>query len=403
MPKNQKPAHPGQPITLVLTGGGSGGHITPLLPLAHELKRRAPNVKLVYIGLKGDKIGELRSRFDIFDEVYYISSGKFRRYHGESLASHILDIKTLLLNFVDMFKVLAGYHAARRLLKQLKPAAVFSKGGFVVVPVGLAANGLKIPIITHDSDAVPGMANKLIGKKAVAHATGMPAHLYPYPKEKTHHLGIPVDERLKPVDKAAQDQFKEAIGAPSDSTVLLISGGGLGASSLNQKILAIASRLFEFEPKLYIVHITGSAKQEAVSQAYGASLAAEHLKKVKVIGFTPEFYKYTGAADLVVSRAGATTLAELALQGKAAIVIPAPHLTDAQQLKNVEELEKVEAAEILDNAASADKLFKSVTNLLKNKPRREKLAHNLSSLAKPRAAAELAELILSRVSQNKLT
>src|SRR3569833_1912001 len=157
-----------QPTT-VLTGGGSGGHITPLLSLAHELKHQAPSCQIVYIGFKGDHFDSLKLPSSDFDFMAFIQAGKFRRYHGESFISHIFDIKTLALNVRDFFRVILSTGRSLRILRKTRPDVVFSKGGFVAVPVGIAAHLLRIPIVTHDSDSVPGLANRIVGRWAMLH------------------------------------------------------------------------------------------------------------------------------------------------------------------------------------------------------------------------------------------
>lgn len=395
MSHSQKPGQGTvQTTKIVLTGGGSGGHITPLLPLAHALKSKNPACRLIYIGLKGEKIEIPVKRLAVFDDVARISSGKFRRYHGESWLSHLLDLKTLLLNFRDLFKVMAGSWKAYRLLGKYKPAVIFSKGGFVVVPVGIAARLRGVPLVTHDSDGAAGLANRIVGRWASVHATGLPTHYYSYPKGTTIQTGIPVDERLKPVSPDLQVKLKHQIGLPSDGLMLLIAGGGLGSRTINNLVVELSPELFKNHPKLQIVHFAGSGHQDRVAQQYLDRLGKSMPSKVRVIGFANDFYVYSGAADVVLARAGATTLAELAIQRKAALIIPSPFLTSGHQLKNAEELTTKQAAEVLPNDVTSKKLFTVLDSLLQNKQRRQQLAHNIGSLAHPNAARQLADILL---------
>ncbi len=349
---------------------------------------------VIYIGLKKDKIEASSNRYDVFDEISYVTSGKFRRYHGESLLSHITDIRTLLLNFRDIFKVLFGTLTALRLMGKYKPDVVFSKGGYVVVPVGIAAHLRGIPIVTHDSDSVPGLANRIIGRWAKIHTTGMPPQYYPYPGGSVKQVGIPVDERLKPVDEALQKSLKQQIELPPDCQVLLVAGGGLGSQKINDLAIEAAPPLLEAHPRLYIVHFSGSGHQDAVAEHYLSALGRDMPGRVRVLGFSSDFYAYSGAADVVLARAGATTLAELAIQRKASVIIPSPFLTGGHQLKNAEELEAHDAAEVLPNDVEPHKLLSTLNALLQNKQRRSQLAHNIGSLAHPKAADELADIIL---------
>jgi UDP-N-acetylglucosamine--N-acetylmuramyl-(pentapeptide) pyrophosphoryl-undecaprenol N-acetylglucosamine transferase len=365
----------------------------PLLSLAHELKKTSKDCRLVYIGLKGESLaGELSERLKVFDKVYYVPAGKFRRYHGETMLAHLADIKTILLNIRDFFRVLSGIGYSMRLMSRIKPDAVFSKGGFVAVPVGLAAAIKRIPIITHDSDAIPGLANRIIGRFASIHATGMAEGEYSYPRKSIRYVGIPLDERILPVDDKLQAQYKRQVGLPKNSLVLLVGGAGLGAKSINDKMVQIAPKLLESFNNLHIVHVTGQQHSAATKEAYKNVIG--DIKRIKTLGFTAEFYKYTGAADVVVTRAGATTIAELSAQRKAVILIPAPHLAGGHQLKNAAGLEKDGAVETVDDTAPADELEKAITALLSDNKRRRRLADKLAGAAKHGAAKELAALLL---------
>jgi len=364
------------------------------LPLAHALKQEKPECRIIYIGLRGDKLEGLQARYKIFDEVHFITSGKFRRYHGESFLAHLIDLKTLLLNLRDFFRLIKGFFHARRLLKQIQPSDVFSKGGFVVVPVGMAAHFQRIPIITHDSDAVPGLANRLIGRWAKVHATGLSAHNYPYPKESIFYTGIPIDERISKTASSDLEASKQALDVPKDDLVILVGGAGLGSLTINNKMVASATAIFNKYPQLHIFHITGSQHEADVKQGYANVFQPAQLTRVRVMGFTPEFYKFSAAADLVITRAGATTIAELAAQGRPTILIPAPFLTGGQQLKNATELESKKAAVVLPNDVTVEQLSAKIIGLLGNKTELKRLSSNISKLARPEAAAELANLIV---------
>ena len=282
-----------------------------------------------------------------------------------------------------------------KLLGRIKPDVVFSKGSFVAVPVGIAANIRHVPIITHDSDTTPGLANRLIGRRAKVHATGMPVEFYDYPRERTVFSGIPISGDIKKVDAAIQDNFKKDLGIPISSQVVTVVGGGNGALTINNLLLSIAPKLLDNYKNLHILHISGQAHESSVAKSYDSALNPETLPRVKVIGFTDEVHKYTGAADLVISRAGATFIAELAIQAKASIIIPSPFLAGGHQLKNAEQLKKQDAAVVLANDISADKFYEVVNKLLQDKKRRQELAANITSFAKPGATKTLAEIILS--------
>jgi UDP-N-acetylglucosamine--N-acetylmuramyl-(pentapeptide) pyrophosphoryl-undecaprenol N-acetylglucosamine transferase len=351
------------------------------------------------VGHKGDSFDSLRARFGAFDFAAFINAGKFRRYHGQSFWTQLTDLRTMMLNIRDFFRLFTSTAASYRLLARMRPDVVFSKGGFVAVPVGVAAKIRGIPIVTHDSDAQPGLANRIIGRWAKIHATAMEPKFYDYPKATVRWVGIPIDERTKRVDAKTQASYKEQIGLPPTAVVLLISGGGLGSKSINDKMLAIAPKLLD-NKKLNIIHITGEKSAGEVRQGYLQVLDDPLAKRVKVLGFTGEFYRYVGAADLIIGRAGATSLAEFAAAGKPCIIIPSPYLSGGHQLKNAYQLEAQKAIDVVDNDVSPEVLLKKVSELLEDEGKRRRLAERLAATAKSDAANELAAILLDVVAKN---
>ncbi|MDB5160893.1 MAG: UDP-N-acetylglucosamine--N-acetylmuramyl-(pentapeptide) pyrophosphoryl-undecaprenol [Candidatus Saccharibacteria bacterium] len=377
-----------------MTGGGSGGHITPLLSLARELKAQRRDCQIVYIGHKGDQFDSLRAGSHDFDFMAFINAGKFRRYHGESFFSHLFDVRTITLNIRDFFRVIKSIGTAYRVLARTQPDVLFSKGGFVAVPVGIAARLKGIPIITHDSDTLGGLANRIVGRWATVHATGTPAKNYPYPKQSVRYVGIPLDEHIKPVTPAIQSEFKEAIGIPKQSLLILVTGGGNGSKHLNDMVVSLAPHLLRTNLAAYVVHLTGSKNLEAVKDGYARDLDKEQLQRVKVMDFANDLYKYSAAADLIISRAGATAIAEYAVQGKACIIIPSPFLAGGHQLGNARALAEQDAAAIVEEKATPKELLAVIDQLLADDHRRWELSENIKKTAKPGAAKKLAEIVL---------
>lgn len=377
-----------------MTGGGSGGHVTPILSVARELKSARPDSQLVYIGHKGDKFDSLQLPGGDLDFLAFINGGKFRRYHGEGFLAHLLDFKTLALNARDFFRVITATFAALRILRKVKPDVVFSKGSFVAVPVGLAARLMRIPIVTHDSDAIPGLANRIVGRWALVHATGMPAEVYPYPKAKTVYTGVPINDMIKKVSPRTQARFKKELGVSPQSSVLLVGGAGNGSKTLNDLVLAIAPDLLKDMPGLHIFDVAGRLHDKELKQRYDSVLNQPELDRVHILGFIDDFYKYAAAADIIITRAGATSLSEYAMAGKTCVVIPSPFLAGGHQLKNTDELTRRDAAVVLPNEVRPDELLAVVGELFHNDARRVELASHLHGLAKPGAAKKIADLLL---------
>jgi UDP-N-acetylglucosamine--N-acetylmuramyl-(pentapeptide) pyrophosphoryl-undecaprenol N-acetylglucosamine transferase len=383
-------------LTIVLTGGGSGGHITPIQAVAAELKRLQPDSRLIYIGQTGDGLSDIPAADPHIDEVYTIRAGKFRRYHGEGW-KQLLDVSTMVKNIRDAFYVLIGLVQSRRLLKRLQPNIIFIKGGFVGVPVGLAAASLRLPFVTHDSDALPGLANRIIARWARIHAVALPAEVYTYPRDKTVTTGIPLQADFVPVTATLQQQYRSELDIPTDAKLLFVIGGGLGAERINSAVAEAVPHLLHEFPNLYVLHGVGRLHESAMQARYDEQLAGAARSRVRTFGYLKDVYRYSGAADIIITRAGATNLAEFALQGKACIVIPSAVLAGGHQLKNAQYLESQQAALIInetDLTADPNRLAKQASELLRDTTLRAALSREFAKFAKPDATRMLAQLLL---------
>lgn len=380
-----------------MTGGGTGGHITPLLAVAQELKsRQIDDVHIVYVGEKGSKFADLTKDHSLFDSAYTISAGKFRRYHGESILTRITDVSTLWLNTRDVFRLVAGFFQSLRLLKKERPDIVLLKGGFVGVPVGLAAAWLKIPFITHDSDALPGLANRIVGRWARIHATGMPARFYSYDPSSVAHVGVLLHASYTATSPAAQKAFKKELQLPTDATVLFVTGGSLGAQRVNVAVAQLVDKLLESYPSLHIFHQVGKGNVHV----YGD----KSHPRLHVYEFLQHMHIYSGAADVIITRAGANTLAEFGAQGKACIVVPNPYLTGGHQLKNAEYLSKLHAIRVVDESsfhASPNELERVVRELLDHPTKARALGKTLQEVTITDATERLSDILLNETAKDK--
>jgi UDP-N-acetylglucosamine--N-acetylmuramyl-(pentapeptide) pyrophosphoryl-undecaprenol N-acetylglucosamine transferase len=384
--------------TIVLTGGGSGGHITPLLAVAAEIKRVQPNSHLIYIGQQGDNLADIPKSDKNIDEAFFVRAGKFRRFHGEGM-KQALDIPTLIKNARDFIYVNIGFWQCRSLLKKIQPDIIFVKGGFIGVPVGLAAANLHLPYLTHDSDAIPGLANRIIGRWASVHAVALPADIYSYPSDTTVSTGIPLQAGFVPVNAELITKYRQEIDVPKAAKLLFVIGGGLGAQRVNTAISEALPHLLSEFPDLYVVQSVGRANEAEIKQFYAQNLGELEQGRVKVFGYLNDVYRYSGAADVVVTRAGATNLAEFALQGKACVIIPNPFLTSGHQLKNADYLAAKEAATVIDEIDLIDdpnRLSKQLSDLLRDSAMRKQLSKNIAEFARPDATRDLASLIIEQ-------
>ncbi len=334
----------------------------------------------------------------VFDAQKKIFAGKFRRYHGESWGKRLFDIKTNLQNIRDLFYVTLGMFESVVLLIREKPDVILLKGGFVGMPVGLAAALLRIPFITHDSDALPGLANRVVARWARWHATGMPASFYKYKEGTVKYVGVLVGEAYKFVTEERCHDYRRELGIPLDATVLMVTGGSNGSQKLNQAMAQHIVALKAKYPKLHVLHQTGNGKEDVYSEIYPDGvdwIVAQDLFK--------QMYRYSGAADVVITRAGANTLAEFGVQGKACVVVPNPLLTGGHQLINAAELEKHQAVVVIKETELAERFEPVLTELLEDDKLRRTYGKKLRGLSKVDAAETLAKLLQDTIAPIKNT
>ena len=381
-------------MKILAVGGGSGGHVTPVVAVFKEILKKNKKAELRFWCDKkflpqAEKT--MKSAFGERVKISSIHSGKLRRYNHLTLMQHFTIPSVVFGNIADFFKNILGVFQAFFKLIFWRPDVIFCKGGFVCVPAGLAAWVLRIPIVIHDSDAHPGLANRILSKFARKIATGAPLEFYDYPAEKTQYVGIPILENFKKYRPAEREEFKKQLGFSTKKPVVMITGGGLGAARLNNAIVAEAKKLTQFAQ---IVLVSGAgqfdelkAKTEKISPDF-------HL-----FGFiSKDMWKYLAAADLVVARAGATSNLELAGLAKPTILVPNARLTGGHQLKNAQVYKKSGAVEIVsdDKIESNPKILsQKIIELLGDKEKMNNLGDELSKFAKPNAAADVAQMILS--------
>lgn len=373
-------------MTIMLVGGGTGGHILPLLAVAHKLKVDHPKLQIVAVIDKTTKFGHHLDASSDIDAVARINAGKLRRYPNQSLVESLLDVKTIALNIRDIFRTLIGIFQALRLLTKHKPDAIFIKGGFVGVPVGIASKIKNVPYITHDSDASPGLANRIIGRWARIHTVGMATSLYNYPKSKTIQVGIPTAPEFENITSKLKKAYREQIGVPLDAKMIFVTGGSQGSDRLNNIMSNIGQKLIA-KNNIFVFHQTGSNIPPNLPTKSKQYFSSEYLD---------DLYLYSGAADVIVSRAG-SVVAEFAVQGKAVIVVPAPQLADGHQLKNARILQEAKSTIVLDETTLIEDptaLLNTLLNLIEDEPRRRSLANNLAKVYPSGATDKIVDALL---------
>lgn len=325
------------------------------------------------------------------DTVYTVHAGKLRRYHNQAWIERFLDFKTIVLNIRDVFRVIIGFFESLNLLIRNRPDVILLKGGFVGLPIGFAASLLRVPYITHDSDARASLTNSLVGKWAVFNTTGSETEFYRYSQKKMIRVGVPVSDKYQPVDSSEKTKNRKTLKIPVNAKMILITGGSLGAREINTAIASIYRRILSRYKDIYIVHQVGKGKMDVYEKL---NIKDNHLLAQE---FFNDMYKYSAAADLVITRGSATALAELEVQGKPVIVIPNPNLTGGHQIMNGKEITKNNAGVVLSEAElikNPEILLNSIFRLLDDQKLSKELADNLSKLAVSDAAEQTAEILL---------
>ena len=330
------------------------------------------------------------SSFDDSIAVQTITAGKLRRYYHLTLLQHFLWPSLMFKNLGDGFLVFVGF--VQSLLKLIiwRPDVVFTKGGYVCLPVGMAARVLKIPLVIHDSDAHPGLTNRILSRWATSIGTGAPLEYYHYPKSKSKYVGIPINASFRPYTKAEQWDAKREWGINPDKPLIVVTGGGLGARRLNNTVVSVSKKL---QKSASIILLSGVAQYDELK-----AKLPKNNENFQLHAFTSEMPQLLGAADIVITRAGATTILELVALAKPTILVPNAALTGGHQIKNAAVYEDAKAAIVLvedDMIDTPKMLLDAVDELLNNPKETQAMARRFAAFAKPDAAKDMAKMILT--------
>lgn len=323
---------------IILTGGGTAGHVTPNIALLPRLKELQYDIH--YIGSYNGIEKELIEQFGI--PYHGISSGKLRRYFS-------------VQNFTDPFRVVKGLGEAKKLVKILKPDVIFSKGGFVSVPVVLAGKSRHVPTIIHESDMTPGLANKLSLPSATKVCCNFPETLEHLPEGKAVLTGSPIRQELLSGDKY---KAKEFLGFTSDKPVIMVVGGSLGSVAVNDAVRGILPELLK---TFQVVHLCGKGKVDDSLKGLEGYAQFEYIKE--------ELKDLFALTDIVISRAGANAICELLALHKPNLLIPlSANASRGDQILNARSFERQGYSVVLEEEElSKEVLLDSITRLYENR------------------------------------
>lgn len=346
----------------LLVGGGTAGSVVPLIAIAQEMKARQPHAELRFIGTKAGPEHLLVPAQSI--HLKAITAGKLRRYFS-------------IQNVFDVVRTLIGFVQARGIVRSFKPDVVVSAGGYVAVPVVWAAWLLKIPILLHQQDIVPGLANRVCAPLSSKVTVSFESSLRDFPRMKTRLTGNPIRSELLRGDiHIARKRF----GIRDAKPVIVVFGGGTGSYALNRLIAEAAPRLVD---RFHIIHLTAGRGQEA-KRAHPNYLQIRFLSE----GMGDAYV----VADLIIARAGLSTISEIATLKKPAIIIPLP---STQQERNAEFLKRNHAAVIMSqHEATPHILVRAVLDLERDRSFRQQLVDNIGKISKPQATQDITDEVV---------
>jgi UDP-N-acetylglucosamine--N-acetylmuramyl-(pentapeptide) pyrophosphoryl-undecaprenol N-acetylglucosamine transferase len=359
------------PYRIIISGGGTGGHIFPALAIANEFKRRHANAEILFVGAQG------KMEMSKVPEAGYKIIG---------LWISGLQRRLTLSNFLFPFKLISSYLKAGNIIKRFKPHAVIGTGGYASGPIMLAAIKSKVPSLIQEQNSYAGLTNKRLGEKVqricVAYA-GMDKF---FPRQKILFTGNPVRKDIIELE-SKRERALAHFGLSFNERTLLILGGSLGARTINESILAGIDKLIDAQ--VQVIWQTGKLYYEEIK----SQLQEKDLRRIRVIDFLKQMDFAYAASDVVISRAGALAISELCIASRPCILVPSPNVAEDHQTKNAMSLVTEEAALLVKDENAIDLLISESLKLIYDDPQCDKLKTNISRLGKPNATEEIVDEI----------
>jgi UDP-N-acetylglucosamine--N-acetylmuramyl-(pentapeptide) pyrophosphoryl-undecaprenol N-acetylglucosamine transferase len=359
---------------MVIAGGGTGGHLFPGIAVADDFMARSKDAEVMFIGIEKG----LEAR--VVPKVGYPI--KFIKAEG------VLG-KSLFKKVGALLKVFGSIFASRAILREAEPDVVVGTGGYVSVAPVVAARLLSLPIVILEQNLVPGLANRMLSKVSDAVAVTYHESISFFPRAKTYLTGNPIRPAIaRGKREAAIELFK----LDPEKTTVLVIGGSAGASSINNAMLNALNHMLDIREEVQFLHQTGERDYEGVRRAY------RKLEfKAMVAPFVYQMAEAYAVADLVISRAGATTLAELTALGKPSIIIPYPYAAGHQEFNARRLLETGAARIFMEKDLTGEKLAAEVKDLCVSEEKRKEMSEQARALGRPDAASKVVDIAMSLV------
>lgn len=361
-------------LRILVSGGGTGGHIFPALSIADELKKRLPDAEFLFVGAD-NRMEMERVPAAGYQIIGLPVRGLIRKLTFEN-------VRVLL----DFFK---SQRKAKQIVKEFKPNVAIGVGGYASAPVLRAASTLGVPCLLQEQNSYAGVTNKMLSKKASKICVAYDNMERFFPASKILNTGNPVRD-IK-ITTALKEEAKAHFGVETNNPVLFIMGGSLGARTINQALLANIDKLAS--ENIEIIWQTGKYYYKNIL----AETKGMALKNIKIMDFVSRMDLAYNLSDLVISRAGALSLSELCLVGKPSLLVPSPNVSEDHQTKNAQALVKAGAAEMVKDVEAKELLIDKALALLTDGDRLKSFGENALKIAKPHATATIADEVLKLI------
>lgn len=358
---------------IIVSGGGTGGHIYPAIAIADEIKRRLPNAQILFVGAEGKM------------EIEKVPKAG---YPVKGLPVVGFDRGNLLKNISFPFKLIKSLNLASKIVKEFQPDIAIGTGGFASGPILQKAAKMGVPIVIQEQNSFPGITNKILSKNASAICVAYDGIKH-FPKEVTHHTGNPIRSELFR-NLPSREEAIRSLGLDPNKKVVLSVGGSLGSRTLNNVWL---EAIQQFQDKnVQLIWQTGKLEYEKIITSIGENQAGIYITE-----FIYNMKDAYAAADVIVSRAGAMAISELCLIGKPVILVPFPFAAEDHQTKNAQALVQKEAALMFTDEQASKHLADAALQLTENEMKQKSLAQNILKLGKPNATKEVVDILLSKI------
>ena len=365
-----------QPLRVIISGGGTGGHIFPAVSIAKYLQKINPNVEILFVGAKGRM------------EMEKVPQAGFKIV-GLDIAG--IQRKLDWRNFLLPYKIVKSLWQAHKIIKDFKPDIAIGVGGYASAPTLYMAGQMDVPTLIQEQNSYAGLTNKLLAKRATAICVAFDDMGKYFPQQKIVVTGNPVREDLLNVS-SKRDEALQFFGLNPDKKTVLVIGGSLGARTINQ---VIDEGLEKFNDKdLQLIWQTG--------KFYYGKVQHKSSDNVKVYDFITRMDLAYAAADAVVSRAGALSIAELCITGKPCILVPSPNVAEDHQTKNAQALLDKRAALLVKDKDAKNVLMGDILALMNDAERRKQLSNSISQMAKPNATKSIVDEVYKVVNSRRV-